>query len=66
MDALRTIRFKPTLDSFGHPTEGEIISLWQTFRSAGLSDKEAWDAIVAGIALEMAFARSETLSRVEH
>ena len=55
-----------TTDGFGHPTEEEIISLWQTFRSAGLSDKEAWDAIVAGIALDMAFSRTETLPRVEH
>jgi len=66
MDALQTIGFKPTTDAFENPTEDEIILLWQSFRSAGLSDKEAWDAIVAGIALDMAFSRSETLPRIEH
>ena len=66
MDALQTIGFKPTLDTFDNPTEGEIILLWQTFKSAGLSDQAAWDAIVAGIALDMAFGRSETLPRLEH
>ena len=59
-------RLDKPIDGFDHPTEAEIISLWQTFKSAGLSDKEAWDAIVAGIALDMAFSRTETLPRVEH
>jgi len=66
MDA-ETTRLKPTTtDAFDKPTEGEIIMLWQSFRSAGLSAQQAWDAIVAGIALDMAFSRSETLPGIEH
>ena len=42
--------------SFGPPTESEIIGLWRSFRSAGLSEKQAWDAILAGIALDVAFS----------
>lgn len=43
-------------DTFDPPTESEIIGLWHTFRSAGLSEKQAWDAIAAGIALGVAFS----------
>jgi hypothetical protein len=63
---MQTTRTSYTIDAFDSPTEDEIISLWQSFKSAGLSDKEAWDAIVAGIALDMAFSRTETLPRIEH
>ncbi len=45
-----------TLDSLDSPTEREIVSLWHSFRSAGLSEKQAWDAIIAGIALDVAFS----------
>ena len=44
------------LEAFGPPTELEIIGLWHSFRSAGLSEKQAWDAILAGIALDAAFS----------
>jgi len=53
-------------DSFENVTEEEIISLWRCFRSSGLSWDEAWHAIVAGMALDMAFARSNTVKRLEH
>lgn len=59
-------RLRSNMDEFDQPTEAEIISLWQTFKSAGLSDREAWDAIVAGIALDMAFSRTEAAASVEH
>jgi len=45
-----------SLEPFDPPTEKEIIGLWQSFRSAGLSEKQAWDAIVAGIAFNVAFS----------
>ena len=47
---------RDSLDSFDPPTETEIIGLWNTFRSVGLSDRQAWDAIMAGLALDMAFS----------
>ncbi len=53
------------LDSFDPPSEAEIISLWQCFRSAGLSEKQAWDAIAAGIALDVAFSDGRRRPRLE-
>ena len=54
------------VESFENPTEQDIIQLWQSFRSVGLSEGEAWDAILAGIALDMAFSRSRNLPRIVH
>ncbi len=53
-------------DALEHPTEEEIICLWRSLKSSGLSEDEAWHAIVTGIALDMAFARSKSLKQVEH
>ncbi len=52
-------------EPFESITEAEIISLWEVFKSSGLSADEAWNAIVAGIALDVAFARSRNLSTIE-
>jgi hypothetical protein len=52
-------------EGFENITEAEIISLWEVFKSSGLSADEAWNAIVAGIALDVAFARSKNLSTIE-
>lgn len=54
------------VDGFEKPTEQDIIRLWQSFRSVGLSEGEAWDAILAGIALDLVFSRSRSLPRVVH
>lgn len=51
-------------DGMENPTEEEIICLWRSLRSGGLTGEEAWHAIVTGIALDMAFARSKNLRRV--
>lgn len=48
-----------------NPTEEDIILLWRSLKSSGLSEDEAWHAIVTGIALDMAFARSKHLKRLE-
>lgn len=53
------------LDTFDNVTEEEILSLWNSLKSSGLSEDEAWDAIVAGMVLEMAFDRSESLRQVD-
>ena len=53
-----------SLDSFGPPTEREIIGLWHSFRSAGLSDRQAWDAILVGIALDAAFSDGRSRPRL--
>ena len=51
-------------EAMENPTEEEIICLWRSLRSGGLAGEEAWHAIVTGIALDMAFARSKNLRRV--
>lgn len=52
------------LYTFDNITEEEIISLWHSFKLGGLSESEAWDAIVTGIALDMAFDRTKNLRPV--
>lgn len=54
------------LEGFESVTEEEIISLWRSIRANGLSEDEAWHAIVTGIALDMAFAKSRIAQAVEH
>ncbi len=53
------------LDSFDPPSETEIIGLWRCFRSAGLSERQAWDAIAAGIALDVVFSDGRRRPRLE-
>lgn len=53
-------------DFLENPTEEEIICLWRSLQSSGLSEDEAWHAILTGIALDAAFARSKSLKGVEH
>ena len=51
---------------FDSVTEDEIMYHWRTIRSKGMSDDDAWQAIVTGIALDMAFAKSKTSRQTEH
>lgn len=53
-------------DLFEDVSEEEIISLWRSFKATGLSEDAAWNAIVTGIALDMAFSRSKSLRPVIH
>ena len=66
MNQLQTLRKSPALDGFDTPTLDEIVCLWQAFRSNGLEAEEAWNAIVAGLALEIAFPRRPGVTRIEH
>ena len=50
---------------FDSVTEDEIMYHWRTIRSKGLSDDDAWQAIVTGIALDMAFAKSKASWQTE-
>jgi hypothetical protein len=47
-------------------TEEEIIYLWRSIKTRGLSEDQAWQAIVTGIALDMAFAKPRTSKPIEH
>ena len=51
---------------FESVTEDEIMHLWRSIKGKGLSDDDAWQAIVTGIALDMAFAKSKSCRQIEH
>jgi hypothetical protein len=53
-------------DIFENVTEEEIIYLWRSIKGKGLSEDEAWQAIVTGIALDMAFAKTKAIKQLEH
>jgi hypothetical protein len=53
-------------DIFESVTEEEIIYLWRSIKDKGLSEDEAWQAIVTGIALDMAFAKTKATKQLEH
>lgn len=53
-------------DLFESVTEEEIIYLWRSIKGRGLSEDEAWQAVVTGIALDMAFAKTRTCKQIEH
>jgi len=53
-------------DFFESVTEDEVIYLWRSIKGKGLSEDEAWQAIVTGIALDMAFANSKSRLLIEH
>jgi hypothetical protein len=62
----------PTLDNereqdiFDSVTEEEIIYLWRSIKDRGLSEDEAWQAVVTGIALDMAFSKTKGGKQIEH
>ncbi|MFQ5683811.1 MAG: hypothetical protein ACE5HC_11130 [Candidatus Binatia bacterium] len=62
----QTIERRSEIDSFDDVTEAEIICLWHSFKATGLSEDQAWNAIVTGMALDMAFARSKNLPQADH
>ena len=53
-------------DLFDSVTEEEIIHLWRSIKGRGLSEDEAWQAVVTGIALDMAFAKTRNSVQIEH
>jgi hypothetical protein len=53
-------------DLFESITEEEVIYLWRSIKGRGLSEDEAWQAVVTGLALDMAFAKSRACQQIEH
>jgi hypothetical protein len=47
-------------------TEEEIIYLWRSIKGRGISEDEAWQAVVTGLALDMAFAKTKACKQMEH
>ena len=56
----------PDFDLFDSITEEEVIGLWRSIKGRGLSGDEAWQAVVTGIALDMAFAKSRAFMHTDH
>ena len=52
-------------DLFESVTEEEIIYLWRSIKGRGLSGDEAWQAIVTGLALDMAFSKTRSYKQIE-
>lgn len=52
-------------DLFESVTEEEIIYLWRSIKGRGLSEDEAWQAIVTGLALDMAFSKTRSCKQIE-
>jgi hypothetical protein len=53
-------------DFFESVTEEEIIYLWRSIKDRGMSENDAWQAIVTGLALDMAFAKTKACKQIEH
>ena len=69
MTSINTIQVLDTerdQDLFESVTEEEIIHLWRSIKGRGLSEDQAWQAVVTGIALDMAFAKSKNSTQIEH
>ena len=47
-------------------TEEEVIILWRSIKQKGLSEDEAWHAIVTGLALDAAFSSNRRSFQYEH
>ena len=47
-------------------TEEEIIHLWRSIKGRGISENEAWNVVLTGFALDVAFAKSKTCKQIEH
>ncbi len=62
----------PTLDRereqdlFDSVTEEEVIYLWRSIKGRALSEDEAWQAVVTGLALDLAFAKTKLCKQIEH
>jgi hypothetical protein len=66
MNTLATLDRERDQDLFETVTEEEIIYLWRSIKGRGLSEDEAWQAVVTGIALDMAFAKTKSCKQIEH
>jgi hypothetical protein len=57
MSQLEVLRDTTGMQGFDYPTLEEIVTLWRSYQATGgLQPEEAWDAIAASLALDMAFS----------
>ena len=64
-DAIYDLDKEREQDLFESVTEEEIIYLWRSIKGRGLSEDEAWQAIVTGLALDMAFSKTRSCKQIE-
>ncbi len=64
-DAIYDLDKEREQDFFESVTEEEIIYLWRSIKGRGLSEDEAWQAIVTGLALDMAFSKTRSCKQIE-
>ena len=50
---------------FESVTDEEIIYLWRSIKERGISENEAWKAVVIGLALDAAFARRKPFMQID-
>lgn len=66
MRAVPAIEQERDYDLFETVTEEEILVLWRSIKGKALSEDEAWQAVVTGMALDIAFAKSRRSNQIEH
>ena len=52
-------------DIFESVTEEEIIYLWRSIKGRNISENDAWNAVMAGLALDVAFAKGKPSMQIE-
>jgi hypothetical protein len=65
MSQLEITGHSTRLEGFDYPTLEEIVSLWQSYKASGLAPEEAWDAIAAGLALDLVFSGHGRAKNIE-
>lgn len=65
-NAINQVEGEREPDLFESVTEEEIIYLWRSIKGRSLSEDEAWQAIVTGLALDMAFSKTRSCKQLEH
>ncbi len=50
---------------FESVTEEEILYLWRSIKGRSISDNDAWNAVMAGLALDVAFAKGKPSMQIE-
>jgi len=66
MNPISTLDRGSDHDLFESITEEEVIFLWRSIKGRGISEDQAWQAIVTSIALDMAFSKSRVYNQIEH
>ena len=50
---------------FESVTEEEILYLWRSIKGRSISDNDAWNAVMAGLAFDVAFAKGKPPMQIE-